>query len=182
MKKIFGILLALALLCTLSVSAFAADITVSGDKEHDLTVKYDPAQQNDVYAATITWGAMTFTYNGKIEHWDTTDLVWKTDREAGWVSTGNTVTIINRSSKAIYAKIDCNLDNDKKENAVFTVTAPAGTTQDASKGYEIAAVTVDATTGKGTEVETVFTITPSGTYEVTSDNATAIGRVIVALS
>lgn len=190
MKKFFSILLALALLSTLSVSAFAEgiqDTNISGNKQHDLTVKYDPAQQNDVYAATITWGAMTFTYEGQIQVWNTNTLQWDTTRPAGWKVDGtdaDVITITNRSSKAIYAKIECNLENDKKDNAVFTVTAPEGTTQVESKGYEIAAVTVDATTGTGTEVTTKFTITPSGTYEVKSDNTNgmAIGKVTVTLS
>ena len=75
MKKLFTILLAVAMLASMSVTAFAADDTVTtdgGSKDISVNAKYvDGVSTPEVISADIEWGAMEFTYSvGGVKVWD----------------------------------------------------------------------------------------------------------------
>ena len=79
MKKLFTILLAVAMLASMSVTAFAADDTVTtdgGSKDISVNAKYvDGVFTPDVISADIEWGAMEFTYSvGGTKVWDAKTL------------------------------------------------------------------------------------------------------------
>ena len=56
MKKLFALILAIALMATMSVSAFAADYDTAGDKEMTVTYSVDPAYTVTI-PETVTIGA-----------------------------------------------------------------------------------------------------------------------------
>lgn len=118
MKKLFAILLAVAVICALSVTAFAAagSDTISGaaipadpDNKVSITVQgiYSAAAADiHAYKVDIEWGAMAFKYTPAQKQWDTTDHNWEDVPGGGWscVTEGNnTITVKNHSSKAIDA-------------------------------------------------------------------------------
>ena len=65
MKKLFAALLAIIMLASMSVTAFAAENT--GATPTDITVNgtYTPgATADEIISADIAWDAMDFTYTG----------------------------------------------------------------------------------------------------------------------
>lgn len=170
MKKLFAILMAVALLCTMSVTAFAADVTTTGNTSADLTVKYSSGSKVDAYAATIEWGSMEFTYTSAAQKWDTDNLEWAADGTSAWSNAG-TVKITNRSSQAIIAKFSFTAESDAKGVTGITVN---GVAIDAN-GYSIA----DATSGTATTA--TFSILPTGEYTGTNTDAVKVGTITITL-
>ena len=175
MKKLFAILMAVALLCTMSVTAFAANnVTTTGKTSADLTVKYSSGSKVHAYAATIEWGSMEFTYTSAAQKWDTENLEWTTDGTAAWSNAG-TVKITNRSSQAITAKFGFTAESDEKGVTGITVN---GAAIDAN-GYSIASAdTGDAT---GTAQTETFSILPTGEYTGTNTDAVKVGTITITL-
>ena len=110
MKKLFTILLAVAMLASMSVTAFAADDTVTtdgGSKEISVNAKYvDGVSTPDVISADIEWGAMEFTYSvGGVKVWDAQNHQYTvTDATGGWSENGNTVnSVADLAGKTVYA-------------------------------------------------------------------------------
>lgn len=105
MKKMFAILLAVALVAALSVTAMAATITPVGEASKVVTGQYQ-AGSADVqgYKVAIEWGDMTFKYTDATRTWNTTDLEWD-ESGAGWtvVNNSNTITLTNSSSVDVTA-------------------------------------------------------------------------------
>ena len=67
MKKVLSIALAVAVVLSLSVTAFAdGEVTVSGVGNHDVNAMFVP---DNSLAATVTWGAMNFTYTEASNTW-----------------------------------------------------------------------------------------------------------------
>ena len=65
MKKIFATLLAVAMLASMSVTAFAEENTSATPTEITVTGKYTPgATTGEIISADIAWEAMDFTYTG----------------------------------------------------------------------------------------------------------------------
>ena len=97
MKKLFTILLAVAMLASMSVTAFAADDTVTtdgGSKDISVNAKYvDGVSTPDVISADIEWGAMEFTYSvGGVKVWDAQNHQYTvTDATGGWSENGKPV-------------------------------------------------------------------------------------------
>ena len=109
MKKLFTILLAVAMLTSMSVTAFAADDTVTtdgGSKDISVNAKYvDGASTPEVISADIEWGAMEFTYSmGGTKVWDAQNHQYTvTDATGGWIENGNTAKATNHSNVDVKA-------------------------------------------------------------------------------
>ena len=115
MKKLFAILLAVAVICALSVTAFAAqdptEITTIPAQGATATVTVKgqyAAAAADIhnYKVVITWGDMEFKYTPAQREWNTTTHNWDNKPGGGWSvveSKSNTISIANHSSKAIEA-------------------------------------------------------------------------------
>ena len=178
MKKLFAFALAAMMLATMSVTAFAADVTTTGNASADLTVKYSAGSTVDAYAATIEWGSMEFTYTAAAQKWDTDDLQWVNDGTAAW-SAGSaegagTVKITNRSSKDINAKFAWN-----------AATGAMGVTGIAVNGSAIVAdgytiPTADAASSDTAHIKS-FTILPTGDYTSTDTTAVTVGSITITL-
>lgn len=170
MKKLFAILMAAALLCTMSVTAFAATVDTTGNTSADLTVKYAEGSKVDAYAATIEWGSMEFTYTAAAQEWDTEELKWVATNTASWGNAG-TVKITNRSSQDITAKFGFTAEADAKGVTGITVN---GAAIDAN-GYTIG----DATSGTATTA--TYSILPTGEYTGTNTDAVKVGTITITL-
>ena len=105
MKKIIAMLLAVVMVCALSVSAFALDAT-TGEATQNVNGSYVQATPEDaVYNITISWTTATFQYVVADKVWDAVDHVWEdpADLNGAFQAAAYSVTITNDSSAAITA-------------------------------------------------------------------------------
>ena len=164
MKKFFAISLAIVMILSISITAFAA-IDVDGDTSKNITATYNPSNNTSkkIYAANITWDDVAVTYSyGK--DWNPDDLNYTTDAAGSWTGADDIkVTVENRSNASIWAKVEFEGANG--------VTAASIT-----EAAEIAAPEAGASNG----VTKQFTITVEGTPTDLAD--TAIGTATVTLS
>ena len=126
MKKLFATFLTVAMLASMSVTAFAADkdtvTTDGGSKEISVNAKYvDGATTPEVISADIEWGAMEFTYSvGGVKVWDAQKHQYTVTN--GWSENGNTVKVTNHSNVDV--------------KATFTYTAESGNTLTGAFTYD----------------------------------------------
>lgn len=111
MKKLFCFLMVVAMLATVSATAFAATVeTANGSDSADVKAKYNSTTPAAVYSVDVTWGAMEFDYNAGGQKWDTENHKWVADEAApaGWEvkNSSNTITLANHSSKAVDATFE----------------------------------------------------------------------------
>lgn len=114
MKKLIAVLMAIAMIAALSVTAFAAAETLSGtegnvpaDKEITVTGTYND-QYVQEYHVALTWGSMAFTYNTQVAAWNESTHLWETSGEAGWTcdENANKITLVNHSSQNVTATFE----------------------------------------------------------------------------
>lgn len=183
MKKIFALVLAVAMLCAMSISVSAATVNnVDGDLNKDLSVKYAAGSGTvDAYAATITWGTMEFTYTAASQEWDPETMTWKETAKASWTTDG--VIIENRSSKAIEASFAFTASDPSKGVTDITVTADKATTTKNGDAFVLGAATAGVGGKNGTAYSETFTITPVGDLTDTTATETAVvaGYVTITL-
>ena len=99
MKKIITLLMALAMVMSLSVTAFASDL--GGSK--DVTAKYEQNEsEQPIYNVDLNWGDLTFTYT------ETTTKVWNpethtydTTTTGSWDKTETAITVTNHSNVSV---------------------------------------------------------------------------------
>lgn len=112
MKKLVTILLAAAMAATMSVSAFAADLTQNpsnADKTGDYTIgvngKYaEGADAEEKISVDIAWDSMEFTYTNGGYYYDASEHETKPNAEGGqWGDEKKSITITNHSNVAIDA-------------------------------------------------------------------------------
>ncbi len=120
MKKIFAIILSVALLATMSVTAFASEgkISASDDSmEIELTATYVPGlEKSTVYKVDVEWGSMEFTYTGvSAGTWNpdthtydgkTYKGTWSCEADA------NKIKVTNHSNAAVTVNLACELPSD----------------------------------------------------------------------
>ena len=166
MKKFFAISLAIVMILSLSITAFAATVNVlNGATSQDITANYNPSDNTSkkIYGANITWDDISVTYSyGK--DWNPNTLDYDVDAEGSWTGANDIkVTVENRSNASIWAKVEFEGANG--------VTAASIT-----EAAEIEAATKGA--ANGTKMQ--FTITVEG--EPTDLEETAIGTATVTLA
>lgn len=99
MKKIVAMILALALVMSLSVTAFASDL--GGSK--DVTAKYEKTENEEtIYAVDIAWGDLSFTYSENTEKtWNPNTHTYDTVTEGEWDKTEAAIKVTNHSNAAV---------------------------------------------------------------------------------
>ena len=173
MKKILSLILALAMVMSLSVTAFAAESPLTyksaGDYEIDISAAYQAGDAADVIVSVdIEWGAMTFTYHDAVEgQWSAENHSYTGGGTAYWDANGNTITVKNHSNSEI--------------KATFTytkaITSVIGTFSKDSMVLETA-VGTDANDPPKDET----TLTLSGTLDSSYTTSTKVGTVTVSIA
>ena len=168
MKKLFTLLLAVMMIATMSVTAFAAEDSYenkgTGDYEIDISAGYQAGTASDeIISVDIVWGAMEFTYHDAVQgQWNPETHAFDGGEAAHWDAKGNTITVTNHSNSPVKASFKYTASNTAVtgsfnhdvielptavntavENAPSgaTTLTLAGTLTDATKG-EVGTVTV----------------------------------------
>lgn len=170
MKKIVSLILALALIMSLSVTAFAAE--AEGKKPgEDTTIDVSANRTEDVdtvnvYSVDLAWDAMTFTYAASgTKTWNPETHEYDTDATAKWENTTATITATNHSDLAVtvtfaYTDADANdgvngaldITTDTLESAVGKTLAEADSV---TATLTISGTPTDAVTEAGVKVGTI---------------------------
>ena len=183
MKKLFTILLAVAMLASMSVTAFAADDTVTTDgdsKDISVNAKYvDGVSTPDVISADSEWGAMEFTYSvGGTKVWDAqTHQYTVTGATGGWSENGNTVKVTNHSNVDVKATFTYAPESGNTLTGAFTYDNSK--TADSTGAVSLAAGVV----GQVSAADYVTaTLKLSGTPSSTMTDFTKVGTITVKIT
>lgn len=169
MKKLLSLILALAMVMSLSVTALAAE-TNNGTENTSIDVNAmysDGVSTPDVISVNVEWGAMSFTYSvSGTKQWDATKHEYTANSNAAWTASGNTVTVTNHSNIAVKAELS--FAADSAYNTVTGSFDKATLLLDSGEGltYENADKDTAALTLAGTLADTVKTSTKVGTITV----------------
>lgn len=115
MKKWIALALVLMLVLSVNVPAYADTIgSANGSATGDVTVEVNGYDQI-VYAVTIDWTALNFTYN--FEGWDTKEHYYIGE----WQNESAAITVTNDSNIAIVATAETPVDKDTGDGVTFSL-------------------------------------------------------------
>lgn len=175
MKKIIPLILVLALTLSMSSTVFASSITQSSSSQQgDVNAIYTPGATNTtIISVDIAWNQMNFVYHGASEPtWDASShqYVGETE-EAGWDTSGASITITNHSNAILQAGISYTAEtNFDTTFMTFSDDAP----------YIGSAHTSDTEGGIPCSI-TILAI-PGGTLPDSTTLKTKIGTITVKVS
>lgn len=179
MKKILSLILALALVMSLSVTAFAAESNTATDKTPGtkvVTGTYIAGSTSDVISVNIEWGSMAFTYTGaSAGTWLPDSHSYSGATEAGWscVDGENVITITNHSNVAVKATASFTKADGTNLTHSFTETS-----ETANDGVVALATAVDTQVSAAPSANIVFNIT-GGSISADSNN---LGTITVTIA
>ena len=112
MKKVLAILLAIALIASMSTVAFAADsgsanaesASAAGSSSVPVYATYKVGDRTDMYKVEVVWGSMNFVYTEAAEVWNTQTHMWETSEIGVWTpetAEANDVYLANHSSQPV---------------------------------------------------------------------------------
>ena len=134
MKKIISLILALALVMSMGVTAFAAETSgtlnnTTTSKEITVNGTYTAAQgAGTKVSVNITWDAMTFTYTeGAAGEWLPDEHKYAENAVGSWSTDTKTITVVNHSNAAVNATLAFKADVN---GVVGTFTETSGTAND----------------------------------------------------
>ena len=171
MKKILSLILALALVMSLSVTAFAATNDGTENTSIDVNAMYsDGVSTPDVISVNVEWGAMSFTYSvSGTKQWDATKHEYTTNSNAAWTATGNTVTVTNHSNIAVKAEL------------AFTADTAYNTVTGSFDKAELLLDSGDGLTYANADKETAK-LTLAGTLADSVKTSTKVGTITVKIT
>ena len=172
MKKIFATLLAVAMLASMSVTAFAEENTGATPTEITVTGKYTPgATTGEIISADIAWEAMDFTYTGASQGaWNPATHTYDGATEGGWSDNTPAITVTNHSNVAVNATLSftanvtgvvgtfTEVSGTENDNILELATAEGTAVADAptaSANFGISGAAIDADKALGTITVTI---------------------------
>lgn len=172
MKKLCAILLAVMMMATMSVSAFAAEVTENGGTS-DIDVKatyQDGVSTISKISVNVSWEAMEFTYSiSGTKTWDEKTHTYKYNTSSGW-SDGKKVTVTNHSDSAIKVEFDF------KEDAAYKTV---------NGSFDKPTINLPSAVGKDTtasELTGTSTLTLGGTLSSSVTTSTKVGTITVKIT
>lgn len=193
MKKILSMILALTMIFSLSITAFAADedsTTLGSAYSKDITVgasytEGETTNATTIYSVKVTWAVTNPSYaaGDTTYSWNTTDLKYESSTEAAtWTNGSVSINVSNSSNAAITATVTY---NDTTSDELTSSVAWADSKSTATVGS--AAVNSDgvALEQTSTETGTVQTAIFSGTVSVSgtiTEAVDSVGTVTVSLT
>ena len=174
MKKLFAVLLAVAMLASMSVTAFAEG-TNEGSNSTQITVNgtYVPGTTGaEQISVDIVWDAMDFTYTGASQGtWNPATHAYEGATEGSWSDNTPAITVTNHSNAAINATLGFTAD---VTGVVGTFTEVSGTENDNI---------LELATAEGTEVENAPKATAKfGISGAAIDADKTLGTITVAIA
>ena len=184
MKKILSFLLALAMILSLSVTAFAGETLNDSNSTStaDVIGSYVAGTTGGtIFSVDIAWTDMNFTYYGESSPvWDPVTHTYSgEEREAGWADSDAYITITNHSNAYIIASLSYAAENGYSDaRMVFQYNgAPIaradngmGANGAGEPGFAKLPVAPSGTLPEGTEAAVIGTITVSLTEETDVQN------------
>ena len=126
MKKILSLVLALALLSSLCVSAFAGELYASGSESGTVSVTVktestDPefpglVDPEHMYHVSLTWDSLNFVYSGNVT-WDPANLEYV---GGTWDQENGDIVVTNRSNASV--SVATGIDVAEKNGVTATIT------------------------------------------------------------
>ena len=174
MKKLFATLLAVAMLASVSVTAFAAE-TNHGTQDTEITVGgsyVSGAAGSSVISVDIEWEDMNFTYSVASQGtWNPATHAYDGQTEGGWSDNTPAITVTNHSNVAVNATLGFTAD---VTGVVGTFTEASGTENDNI---------LNLATAEGTEVANAPTATANfGISGAAIDADKTLGTITVAIA
>lgn len=173
MKKTVSMLLVLAMVMALSISAFAATLSNVGTDTAQVTGTYKGKEAaGTIYSVDIEWKDMTFTYNAPYDGvWNPSSHEYDNVTEASWEGKG-TITITNHSNGQITATPSYTAaEGFSKAGMKFSSDSMVVATADNKEGEN----------GAGKPVTGTITVTPTGELPEGTTNA-IIGTITITIS
>lgn len=174
MKKFLTLILAVAMMATLSVSAWAETVRGETSKPIDVSGEYkDNSTKPGVISVDVTWGAMEFTYtvSGSMD-WNSDNHDYDDNTRSDWTENGNTVNVVNHSNVPITVSFaftaNTGYSNDELSPVLTTESVNLPTAENVS--------TNDLST-----LTTSSTLTFAGTLKAGTTVGTTIGSINVSI-
>ena len=169
MKKLFSLVLVVALVLAMAITASAATVAANnGTASADVKASYEAGQAaGDVYSVVVEFGSMEFTYKDTVEGaWNTSNHNYDGTVEAHWEceAGADTITVTNNSNVAIVATATAECTEDGLE-----ITCGNAIT------LEVAAENTAATPG-------TITVEVEGALDSETAANTVIGEVTVTIT
>ena len=173
MKKLFATLLAVAMLASLSVTAFAAENT--GATPTEITVNgsfVSGTAADEKISVDIVWDAMDFTYTGASQGtWNPATHAYDGATAGGWSDNTPGITVKNHSNVAVNATLGFKAD---VAGVVGTFTEASGTENDS---------VLELATAVGTEAANAPTATANfGISGAAIDADKTLGTITVTVA
>ena len=174
MKKLFATLLAVAMLASVSVTAFAAE-TNNGTQDTEITVNgsfVSGTAGSSVISVDIAWDAMDFTYTAASQGtWNPATHAYDGATAGGWSDNTPGITVKNHSNVAVNATLGFKAD---VAGVVGTFTEASGTENDS---------VLELATAVGTEAANAPTATANfGISGAAIDADKTLGTITVTVA
>ncbi len=171
MRKLISAILVLALVATLSVTAFAADNTLTGSNnsdEIDVNVTYqDGTTQPAIYSVDISWENMNFTYAAEgAMIWDPATHEYQNQTSGGWENETAEIKVTNHSNAAVNVTVS------------YAAAGNSGVTATVTNG-SFSLPSAEGKTVNDASLANTATLTVSGTPSNKEANNLKVGTVTV---